>query len=246
VNDNSWTFWDVSRGSAELLRRRRLVSPGDGFTQSRGLTLSSRHCAVLRDLSKFGNSWSANGVNLGVRSSTFSIFILLALHSITMAQTPQTPNVEAQRAAMKKLSFLIGEWSGEASAARGPGVVVKLSQTETAEFKLDGLVLAIEGVGRAKSDGKLALQALGLITFDDSTGTYHMRAYNDGRWLETEVKLLDDGKSLSWGFTFGEMSTKSVLRINEEGDWTELAELTIGARPPQKLMELAVRRTSRN
>ena len=133
----------------------------------------------------------------------------------------QTPNIEAQRTALKKLSFLIGEWSGEASAARGPGIVVELSQTEVAEFKLDGLVLMIEGVGRTKSDGKLALQALGLITFDDSTETYRMCAYNDGRWLETEVKLLDDGKSLSWGFALGEISTKSVLRINEKGEWTK-------------------------
>jgi len=158
-----------------------------------------------------------------------------------MAQTYQTPNTEAQRIAMKKLAFLEGEWSGEASAARGPGVVVELSQTEVAQFKLDGLILIIEGVGRTKSDGELALEALGLITFDDGTGSYRMRAFNDGKWLETEVKLLDDGKGLSWGFSLGEISTKSVLRINEKGEWTELAEITIGARAPQKLMELVVR-----
>ena len=51
---------------------------------------------------------------------------------------------------MKKLSFLIGEWSGEASALRGPGHVFELNQTEVAQFKLDGLVLMIEGVGRTK------------------------------------------------------------------------------------------------
>ena len=145
---------------------------------------------------------------------------------------------------MKKLSFLIGEWSGEASVLRSPGLFVDLSQTETATFKLDGLVLVIEGVGREKSDGKLALPALGLITFDDAAGVYRMRAYNDGRWLETEIKLLDDGKSLAWGFTLGEISTKSVLHINEKGEWTEHTELTIGARPPQRFMDLTVRRTS--
>jgi hypothetical protein len=165
--------------------------------------------------------------------------------SITMAQTPHTPNIETQRTAMEKLDFLFGDWSGEASAARGPGVIVELSQTEVAEFKLDGLVLMIEGVGRTKLGGKLALQALGLISFDDATGSYRMRAYNDGRWLETDVKLLDDGKSLSWGFSLGEISTKSLLRINEKGEWTELAEITIGARLPQKLMELVVRQVYR-
>jgi hypothetical protein len=149
-----------------------------------------------------------------------------------MAQTHQAPTIEAQRAAMKRLDFLVGEWSGQASAARGPGVVVDLVQSEVAQFKLDGLVLMIEGVGRTKSDGKLALQALGLISFDDASDGYRMRAYNDGRWLETDVTLLEDGTGLSWGFSLGEISTKSVLRINDKGEWTELAEITIGASSP--------------
>ena len=65
----------------------------------------------------------------------------------------------------------------------------------------------IEGVGRAKTDGKVSLQALGLISFDDDTGTYKMRAFNDGRWLETEVKLADSGNSISWGFALGAFKT---------------------------------------
>ena len=58
-------------------------------------------------------------------------------------------------------------------------------------IKLGGLVLMIEGVGRTKLDGKL--HALGLISFDDASDRYRMRAYNDGRWLETDVTLLEDG-----------------------------------------------------
>jgi hypothetical protein len=162
-----------------------------------------------------------------------------------MAQTPRRPDVEAQRAAMKKLSFLVGEWSGEASALRGPGQFAELTQTESAQFKLDGLVLAIEGIGRTKADGKLSLQALGLISFDDETGTYRMRAFNDGRWLETEVKLADGENSISWGFALGEFKTTTVLRINENGEWTEYGELVIGGRPPQKMLELKVQRSSR-
>jgi hypothetical protein len=162
-----------------------------------------------------------------------------------MAQTLKIPNVDTQRAAMKKLEFLVGEWSGEASALRGPGQFVDLVQTESAQFKLDGLVLVIEGVGRAKADGKPALQALGLISFDDDAGMYRMRAFNDGRWLETEVKLADGGSSISWGFALGEFKTTTVLRINEKGEWIELGELIIGDRPPQKMMDLRVRRTSR-
>ncbi len=189
----------------------------------------------------FGNS-SVSKVPMARPAVT--IFLLLTLNFVNMAQVPQTPNMEAQRAAMKKLDFLVGEWSGQASVARG-GVIVELEQSEVAQFKLDGLVLMVEGIGRTKSDGKVVLQALGLITFDDTSGSYRMRAYNDGRWLETDVKPLEDGKGGTWRFSLGEISTKSVMRINDKGEWTELTEITIGARPPQKLMELVVRRVTR-
>jgi hypothetical protein len=162
-----------------------------------------------------------------------------------MAQAPRTPDLEAQRTAMKKLGFLVGEWSGEASVLRGPSQFIELAQTESAQFRLDGLLLVIEGVGRSKPDGKLALQAIGVVSFDDETGTYRMRAFNDGRWLETEIKLVDGGDSISWGFALGEFKTTSVLRINENGEWTERGELIVGDRPPQKMLELRVRRGSR-
>jgi len=143
---------------------------------------------------------------------------------------------------MNKLTFLLGDWSGEASVLRGPGQFLDLTQTESAHFKLDGLVLVIEGVGRAIVDGKPALQALGLISFDDEAAAYRMRAFNDGRWLETEVKLADGGDAISWGFLLGEIRTSTVLRINENGEWTEFGELIVGNRQPQKMMDLTVRR----
>jgi len=67
-----------------------------------------------------------------------------------------------------------------------------------------------------------------------------LRACNDGRYLGTYLKLADDGRGITWGFTLGEIKTNSVLRINEKGEWTELAEITIGSQPPRKLMELRV------
>src|SRR5215469_18079416 len=104
-----------------------------------------------------------------------------------MAQQIRMPNVEAQRAAMRKLSFLAGKWSGEARMLRGPGEPLEMKQTEEAEYKLDGLILTIEGVGRTKSDGRPNLQAFAVISYDDETRTFRMRAFNCGRFLESEV-----------------------------------------------------------
>jgi len=141
---------------------------------------------------------------------------------------------------MRKLGFLVGKWTGEARIFRGAGEPLELVQTEEAEFKLNGLVLMIEGIGCNAVDGKAALQALGLISFDDESGTYRMRAYNDGRYLETEVKLAENGIGMMWGFTLGEIRTSSLMRISEPGDWTELHEITIGSQPPRRFMQVRV------
>ena len=127
---------------------------------------------------------------------------------------------------------------------RGPGAMVELAQTEEAQYKLDGLVLTIEGTGRSKVDGTAVLQAFGIISYDDESSVYRMRAFNDGRWLETEVQLSADGRGMTWGFALGEIRTSSVLRIDAQGEWTERAEITIGGQAPRTLLELAVRRAS--
>ena len=142
---------------------------------------------------------------------------------------------------MKKLGFLIGTWAGEARLLRAPTESVGLLQTEEAQYKLDGLIIVIEGIGRTKSGGQPLLQAFGIISHDDEDGTYRLRAFNDGRFLETQVKLLENGEGMTWGFSLGEITTNSVLRINERGEWTEFTEISIGSQPPKKLLELTVR-----
>jgi len=158
-----------------------------------------------------------------------------------MAQLPRVPDLETQRAAMKEVSFLVGKWAGEARLLRGPAESVELLQTEEAQYKLGGLILVIEGIGRTKSSGQPVLQAFGIISYDDESAKYRIRAFNDGRFLETQVRLLEEGKGMTWGFVLGDIRTNSVLRINENGEWTELAEITIGPEPPKKLLELTVR-----
>jgi hypothetical protein len=159
-----------------------------------------------------------------------------------MDQPPRVPDLEAQRAALKKLDFLVGKWSGEARVLRGPGEPLELIQTEQAQYKLDGLILIIEGIGKTKADGKVALQALAIVSYEDERETYRMRAYNDGRYLETDLKLSENGKGITWGFRLGDIKTSSRLRINEKGEWTELTEISIGSEPARKFMELTVSR----
>jgi len=93
------------------------------------------------------------------------------------------PNVATQRAALNKLGFIIGQWSGPLMVQSGPGPALHLVQSEHVQPKVDGLVLLVEGVARASS-GRAVFQALATISYDDVTATYRFRAYNDGRYLD--------------------------------------------------------------
>lgn len=172
---------------------------------------------------------------------TVMFSLLLFLVAASGQETPRAPDVNAQRQAMKKLEFLVGEWAGEGRMLRASGEWIEFSQTERAKYKLDGLLLVIEGTGRAKTDGQPLLQAYGVVSYDDASSKYHMRAFNDGRWLETDTALADNGKALTWGFDVGDMHTKSILRLTDAGEWTESHEITMGTQAPRKFMELTVK-----
>src|SRR5262245_35869613 len=110
---------------------------------------------------------------------TLVCLLCFAVLVTCLAQQPHMPDLNAQRAAMKKLEFMVGKWSGEARLHQGAGDPVLLTQTEEVQYKLNGLILIIEGVGQNKADGQLALQALGIVSYDDESGTYRMRAFNN-------------------------------------------------------------------
>ena len=173
---------------------------------------------------------------------TMTMFSLAAfLIAAAVQQPPHRPDVNAQREAMKKLNFLVGQWSGEGRMLRPGGEWMDITQTEHAEYKLDGLLLMIEGVGRAKGDGQPVLGAYGIVSYDDATGKYYMRAFNEGQWLQTETDLSSNDKGLTWGFTIGDIRTKSTMRLTDSGEWTENHEISIGTQPPRKFMELTVK-----
>jgi len=141
------------------------------------------------------------------------------------AQPPAGPNTEAQRAAMKKLSFLAGKWSGKATAQMGPGKPIDLIQSEDIEYRLDGLVMVIEGKGRDPESGKVRFNALATISYDDAKGTYEIRAYNDGRKIDTALET--DGAGFVWGFAVGQMNMRHVMRVNEKGEWSETSTVKL-------------------
>lgn len=151
------------------------------------------------------------------------------------AQQPVSNSVKTQRDAMRKLAFLAGHWSGPITIFRGPGEALHLNQTEDVEYKLDGLVLLVEGKSTSP-DGKVEFNALATITYDDASHTYRIRAYNDGHYLDTEFSVPTDG--FSWSFQAGTAHVVNTMHLTAKGEWNEVSDATVGTYPPHRSMEM--------
>lgn len=174
----------------------------------------------------------------------FLFVVVLAAASVISFSFPlgarQTASnsVEAQREAMRRLSFLTGHWSGPVNIVRAPGEALHLTQTENVEYKLQGLVLLIEGKSTG-ADGKTLFSALATIAYDDSTHTYRFRAYNDGHYLDTELSVA--AGSFSWSFMAGPAHIVNTMHLTGKGEWDEVTEVTAGSHPPQRSLNMLLR-----
>ena len=165
-------------------------------------------------------------------TSAFTLILFLALG--VSAQGPGQAGVEAQREAMRKLSFLAGSWTGPVTVVRGPEPL-HLTQTEQVEYKLDGLVLLIDGKS-TDSDGKSSFEALATDSYDEATHAYHFRAYNGGHYIDTELTVLPDG--FSWGFKAGPADIVNTMHLTAKGEWSEQTVATMGTNPPMHAVDM--------
>jgi hypothetical protein len=155
------------------------------------------------------------------------------------AQQPASNSADVQREAMRKLSFLAGHWSGPVNIVRGPGEALHLTQTEDVEYKLDGLVLLVEGKGTG-ADGKVQFSALATIAYDDASQTYRFRAYHDGHYLDTELSVPANG--FSWSFMAGPAHIVNTMHLTGKGEWEEVTEATVGSNPPHRSVDMLLQR----
>lgn len=151
----------------------------------------------------------------------------------------QGPDTARQKEAMQKLAFLVGAWKGEATVTMGPGDPLRLEQTEEVQWKLDGLVLVVEGTGRNRATGKLEFNAFATIAFDDRAGTYRFRAYNSGNYLDTELRVT--GQGFEWDLPAGPGKVRHRMTL-AGGEWVETGELEMPNTPPRRTVELRVKR----
>ena len=75
----------------------------------------------------------------------FLTYILFCVLSINLAFSQHIDSLQVNE--MKKVQWLVGKWEGEGWMMFGPEEKHTFSQIETVTSKLNGLLLAIEGLG---------------------------------------------------------------------------------------------------
>jgi hypothetical protein len=170
---------------------------------------------------------------------------LLSLLTATVGLAQDAKGPAAQKEAMKKLDFLVGQWKGESWSEFVPGQRHASTGTESVHTKLGGLLLVIEGNHRRKGDkeaGELAHGAFGVLSYDDKAKRYRFQAYTHrGSYTEADAKVAD-GK-LEWGFKipqFGDV--RYTVTVNAKGQWFEIGEVSKDGKEWRRFFEMTLDR----
>jgi len=133
-----------------------------------------------------------------LRPLLLCIMLLLGI-SFAMAQAPN--NSEAIKQEMKKIAYMAGRWSGEATMRRGNTPPIKVLQEENIQVKLDGTILLIEGTGRSMEEGNaIVFNALAIVSYNFYTKQFGLKSHTmEGAQTEAYFKVLEENH-FEWGF----------------------------------------------
>lgn len=129
---------------------------------------------------------------------------------------------------------------------RGPGNRQTSHVTETAELKLEGTLLMLEGLGTSKvpnsDEERIVHHALGIVSYDAAAERYLMRAYRaGGQFVDADLSVGD--KTLVWGFTepnAGEI--RYTFTLTEAGQWHEIGEISQDGQTWHPFFEMTLKR----
>ena len=153
-----------------------------------------------------------------------TIFLSLIIFSsigIAVAQQPDF-GAEAQRAEMKKIESMVGNWEGSGWIQQGKDRET-FSGAEIVQRKLEGVALLVEGKF-TNPEGKVIHQTLAVISFDPKQKIHRFRTYlANGSSGDHVIKLLPDG--WEWGFENPGGVLRYIIKTTDNL-WNEIGEFS--------------------
>jgi hypothetical protein len=140
------------------------------------------------------------------------------------------PTEAVAKEKMKVFSSWAGHWQGEGSIQMGQGMPKKSFVDEYVEFKLDGSILAVEGIGKsleAENKDKISHHAYAILYFDQLANEYKFNTnLKDGRNSQSWFKILEDNK-YAWGFDVPSGKIRYSIHLDATvKTWNEIGEFS--------------------
>lgn len=158
----------------------------------------------------------------------------------SLAQAPTA----AERDAMKKLDFLVGEWKGEGWMEFVPGQRRTFRGTEVVQSKLGGLLVTIEGLFRGQAGGQteevIVHNAFAVVSYDENAKRYRFQAHTARGGHEDAEATVGDGQ-LVWGMKvpqFGDV--RYTIKRDDMGRWFEVGEVSRDGKDWRKFFEMTL------
>ena len=140
------------------------------------------------------------------------------------AQAPPTQPSADHLAAMKKVSWMIGEWRGEAWTQVGAEKKTSTG-TEVVQSRLNGSILTLEGAFKDAA-GKTVHTTFAVLSFNPRSDWYRFHGFTGaGQMADAKVAMRDKGFDWSFESEPGVQIRYRVL-LDEKGEWVEKGEMT--------------------
>lgn len=171
-----------------------------------------------------------------MKQLTTLLFTLISSISV-MAQHNLKPSQETTTA-MSYLKVYEGNWSGEGWIQMGPQKSF-FTIDEKAGFKVGEGVFVFEGLGKDKTTKKTIHQAYGIVTYDDQTDSYSMRAFRaDAKSMDADFSV-DQNGLINWAFEVPQGKISYVIEV-KDGQWIEKGNIDMGGGRSFQFMEMVL------
>ncbi len=174
-----------------------------------------------------------------LRSATV---ILIALFTFPLlAQSRPDPKVlmDAQRDAMKVLSWMDGVWRGPADTDMGDGKH-HVTQTERIGPMLGGSIRVMEGRGY-NADGSVGFNAFAILSYEPATKSYTLHSHAMGQKGDFVLTPTADG--YVWEIPVGPMTIRYTATV-KDGKWREVGDRIMSGKDPVRFFEMNLVRVS--
>jgi hypothetical protein len=172
------------------------------------------------------------------------VFIIACLGMITGRLVAQEMSDKEK---MKVFESWAGHWQGEGSMQMGPGEPHKSNVDEHIQLKLDGMVVLVEGVGKAKdpSGNEMVVHhALAILSYDKITNQYKFRSHlKDGRSTDAWFNVVKEN-NYQWGFESKQGKMRYTIVIDPAAKtWNEIGEWSSDGTTWRKVFEMNLKKT---